>query len=70
MGAVKESYKECLGCYENVQGHCGGCPVALLCIDTTIAADAYYDSLAERQLEIMAEEMEASYEAELQGNGR
>lgn len=51
--------KECLGSYENVQGKCSGCSLALLCIDITIAADAHYDSLANRQREI--EEMEADW---------
>lgn len=48
--------KDCLGQYENRQGQCSGCSLALLCIDITIAADAHYDSLANRQREI--EEME------------
>ena len=46
----------CLGSYENRQGKCSQCSLALLCIDVTIAADAHYDSLASRQQEI--EEME------------
>lgn len=54
MAKVKKS---CLGSYENQQGKCSGCSLALLCIDITIAADGYYDSLAQRQREI--EEMEA-----------
>ena len=49
--------KTCLGQYENKQGKCSGCSLALLCIDVTIAADGYYDSLAEKQL--ILEEMEA-----------
>mgnify|MGYP006988914262 CR=1 FL=1 len=49
--------KPCLGQYENEEGKCSACSLALLCIDITIAADAHYDSLAARQQEI--EEMEA-----------
>lgn len=49
--------KPCFGNYENRKGKCSACSLALLCIDTTIAADAHYDSLARRQKEI--EEMEA-----------
>ena len=49
--------KECLGAYENKQGQCDSCPLVLLCIEASIAADAYYDELADRQREI--EEMEA-----------
>lgn len=52
MGRVME----CLGQYENLPGKCSGCSLARLCIDVTIAADGYYDSLANRQREI--EEME------------
>jgi len=52
-----DAVKPCLGSYENVQGKCSGCSLALLCIDITIAADAHYDSLANRKREI--EEMEA-----------
>lgn len=53
--------KTCLGEYmQSLQGQCESCPLALLCIDVTMAADAeYWDSLADRQLEI--EEMEASH---------
>lgn len=44
--------KQCLGQYVNEEGKCGGCPVALLCIDMTIAADGYYDELARREEEL------------------
>ena len=53
MGKVKE----CLGNYDSLQGQCELCPLALLCIDTAMAIDTYYDKLADRQMEI--EEMEA-----------
>lgn len=43
--------KDCYGQYENEQGKCGGCPLALLCIDATIAADGYYDELARKNKE-------------------
>ena len=56
MDKVKES--ACLGQYQP-QGQCESCPLALLCIDTTIAIDAYWDEQASRQQEI--EEMEADY---------
>lgn len=48
---------DCLGCYGTKQGQCELCPLALLCIDTSMAIDAHYDNLANRQKEI--EEMEA-----------
>lgn len=47
----------CLGDYGMKQGQCDSCPLVLLCIDTSMAIDAYYDELANRQQEI--EEMEA-----------
>lgn len=51
-----QSKRECYGAYENRQGKCSGCSLALLCIDATIAADGYYDSLAEREEASWAEE--------------
>lgn len=48
--------KDCYGQYENQQGKCGGCPLALLCIDVTIAADGYYDALAKREEELWEQE--------------
>lgn len=48
--------KACLGQYQVEQGQCSGCSLALLCIDVTIAADGYYDNLADRQAEIEAME--------------
>lgn len=42
MGAIGE----CLGSYGSKQGQCDSCPLALLCIDTAIAIDAYYDQQA------------------------
>lgn len=58
MGKVTTT---CLGNYmQELQGQCESCPLALLCIDVTMAADAeYWDSLADKQLEI--EEMEAEH---------
>lgn len=57
MGKVKNTMPACLGSYENQPGKCSGCLLARLCIDATIAADAYWDSVADRIREI--EEMEA-----------
>jgi hypothetical protein len=48
---------DCIGQYLNRQGECERCPLALLCIDTAIELDGYYDELADRQREI--EEMES-----------
>lgn len=48
--------KDCYGQYENQQGKCSGCLLALLCIDATIAADGYYDALAKREEELWEEE--------------
>lgn len=50
--------RDCYGQYENLQGKCGGCPLALLCIDATIAADGYFDELAERTRLLEEEELE------------
>lgn len=47
----------CFGSYEG-QGSCGGCPAVLLCIDATIAADGYFDELAERTRLLEEEELE------------
>ena len=41
--------RECLGAYECNEGKCGECPLALLCVDMTIARDGYYDELAARE---------------------
>ena len=41
MGTVS-----CLGSYGSKQGQCESCPLSLLCIDTAIAIDAYFDTLA------------------------
>ena len=54
MAKVKSS--SCLGEYQP-QGQCESCPLALLCIDATIAINAYWDEQASSQKEI--EEMEA-----------
>lgn len=43
MGKVKDS--SCLGQYQP-QDQCESCPLVLLCIDTTIAIDAYWDEQA------------------------
>lgn len=48
--------KDCYGQYENEQGKCSGCSLALLCIDVTIAADGYYDALAKREEELWEQE--------------
>lgn len=48
--------KDCYGQYENQQGKCSGCSLALLCIDATIAADNYYDALAKREEELWEQE--------------
>lgn len=52
MGEIK---KICFGAYEN-EGKCESCPLALICIERTIAADGYYDQLAKE--ERWMEEME------------
>ena len=54
MGKVKDCVS-CLGQYQP-EGECLSCVLAFLCIDTTIAIDAYWDEQANRQQEI--EEME------------
>ena len=46
--------KDCYGQYENLQGKCSGC----LRIDATIAADGYFDELAERTRLLEEEELE------------
>lgn len=55
--------KDCYGQYENQQGKCGGCPLALLCIDATIAADGYYDELAKREEELWENEEQSLMDA-------
>lgn len=62
--------KSCLGNYENRQGQCSGCSLALLCIDVTIAADAHYDSLADRQREIEEMEQDSMWTYEIQHGSR
>lgn len=63
MAAVKES--SCLGQYgTQEQGQCESCPLVLLCIDTAIEVDGYFDQLAswiEDAEEIEAERMEHDY---------
>lgn len=57
---------DCLGMYENMQGQCESCPLALLCIDTAIALDAHYDSLANREKEIKEMEQDGRWCYELE----
>lgn len=48
-------YKECLGAYEN-EGQCDTCPLALICIEATIAADGYYDEQATERMLLWEEQ--------------
>lgn len=61
--------KGCYGQYENQQGKCSGCSLALLCIDATIAADGYYDELARREEEIWEQEEQRLMDAAIQDAG-
>lgn len=54
MGAVADAHRVCFGAYEN-EGECVSCPLALVCIDETIANDGWMDQLAERDREIWSE---------------
>ena len=55
---------DCIGQYMNRQGECESCPLALLCIDTAIELDGYYDELADRQREIEAMEADPDWRYE------
>ena len=57
---MKDS-RSCLGNYGILQDQCDSCPLVLLCMDTAIELDGYYDSIADRIREIEEMEMDARW---------